>query len=798
MSPALNSVGGPGGLNALHRANALLSAADIFNARILIVDDQASSVALLEQTLHGAGYTAVASTRFPREVYELHRKNRYDLILLDLQMPGMDGFKVMESLKEIETDGYLPVLVIAAQAEHKLRALKAGARDFVSKPFDLPEVLLRVHNMIEVRLLQQKLNQHNSARLENSQRLAHIGDWEYDFINLRLVWSEEIYRILGVTPQDHPPHSESFYRRVHPDDLAFVHREKKAAAEGTRRADFEHRIIRPDGEVRHVHQVVELTHNEQGQPVMESGTVQDITERVRSKEALRRKEAQFNILTSTVPDYIYFKDRESRFLMINDRMARDVGLPDAAAAVGKTDADFFSGEHARQARADEQKIMETGVPMIAYEEKETWPDGRSTWASSTKLPVRDADGKITGLVGISRDVTARMHLEEQLRRAQRLEAIGSLASGVAHDMNNILAPMLMAAGILKDRLPAAGDRRIIELVENGATRGALIIRQLLAFSSGVEGARAPVQLRHLLHEMEHLMQETFPRSIRIEGNIPGDLWTVLADATQMHQVIMNLCVNARDAMPEGGKLTMCAENLQMDEALVQIHPEAKPGPYVMVTVADDGTGIAPEIISRIFDPFFTTKGVGKGTGLGLSTVIGIVKSHGGFITVYSEPGRGTAFKVYLPATGGTEIPRRDRSLAPMPLGSGELILVVDDEASILQVTQKVLTKHHYRVLMAGDGEEAIKLFVERSDSIDLVLTDIMMPVIGGLELTRALRIIKPNIKVIAMSGLGDEDMHTAFAALGVSEILAKPYVVAILLKTINQVLGRKTEGGDSG
>jgi len=791
MNSTLAAADCPVGLNILHGTNAIVSPADILRARILIVDDQVSNVQLLEDMLHKAGYEAVSSTMDSREVYELHRQNPYDLILLDLQMPAMDGFQVMASLEEIETGGYLPVLMIAGQPENKLRALKAGAKDFISKPFDAGELLARVHNMIEVRLLQQKLIHHSSARLANSQRLAGIGDWEYDFVNQRLVWSEEVYRILGVTPQDSPPHSESFYRRVHPDDLAFVHREKQAAAAGSRRVNFEHRIIRPGGEVRHVHQIAEMTFDEHGQPALELGTIQDITERVRSEEALRSKEAQFNILTSTVPDRIYFKDRESRFLLINDRMARDAGLADADAAIGKTDADIFSAEHARQARADEKQIMETGVPMIGLEEKETWPDGRTTWVSSSKSPVHDADGKITGLVGISRDITARKLLEAQLRRAQRLEAIGSLASGVAHDMNNILAPMLMAAGLLKDKLPDAGDRRILELVENGATRGASIIRQLLAFSSGTEGTRAHVQLRHLLREMEHLMQETFPRSILIEGIVPGDLWTVLADATQMHQVIMNLCVNARDAMPEGGKLTMRAENIQVDEALAQIYPEAKPGPHVMVTVADNGTGIPPEVIPRIFDPFFTTKGLGKGTGLGLSTVIGIVKSHGGFITVYSEPGRGTTFKVFLPATGSTESDKRVHSTAPIPMGNGEQILVVDDEAPILLATREVLIAHHYRVLLAGSGEEAIRLFVEHSDSIDLVLTDIMMPGIGGLELTRALRIIKPDLKVIATSGLEQADERSAFAVLGVTEILPKPCIGSVLLKAVSTVLGAK-------
>ncbi len=786
--------GGPVGVSPGHGSNAHISPADILKASILVVDDQAAHAAVLEQMLGSAGYVSVTTTLDPHEVYGLHRKNRYDLILLDLEMPGLNGFQVMQRLKEIETGGYLPVLVVAARPEHKLQALKEGARDFVSKPFDLAEVLVRVRNMIEIRLLQQKITLHNSARLENSQRIAGIGDWEYDFVNQRLVWSDEIYRILGLLPKDYPPNSESFYRQVHPDDLAFVHREKKAAAKGSRRVDFEHRIIRPNGEVRHVRQIAEMHFDEQGQPTLESGTIQDITARVRAKDALRRKEAQFDTLTSTIPDHIYFKDRESRFILINEQMARDIGLSDPDEAVGKTDADIYTDVHARQARADEQKIMETGEPLIDREEMATWPDGRVTWASSTKIPVRDTDGKITGLLGISRDITERRRLDEQLRRTQRLEAIGALASGVAHDMNNILAPILMAAGILKDKLPAAGDRRIVDLVENGAKRGASIIRQLLMFSSGVEGARVPVQLRHLLHEMEHLMQETFPRSIRIEGHFPADLWTVLADATQMHQVIMNLCVNARDAMPQGGRLAVEAENIRLTEARPPSHPEAKPGSYVMLTVADTGTGISAENIPRIFDPYFTTKGSGKGTGLGLSTVAGIVKSHGGFISVSSEPGRGTAFKVLLPATSDTEAAGRNRSLAPIPLGHEELVLVVDDEAPILQMTRDVLVKHRYRVLTAGSGEEAIKFMITHSDSVALVLTDIMMPGIGGVALVRSLRIINPDIRIVAMSGLERVDNWDDFTALGITEILSKPCSDKTLIQAVSRALCGKKEG----
>jgi PAS domain S-box-containing protein len=265
----------------------MIGSADILKASILIVDDQEANVSLLEQMLRGAGYDSIASTRDPHAVCELHRTNRYDLIILDLQMPGMDGFQVMADLKEIETGGYLPVLVITAQPGHKLRALKAGAKDFISKPFEIAEVLIRVYNLLEVRLLHLSETL-NHARLENSQRIAGLGDWEYDFAHDRLVWSEEVYRILGIVRKDSWPNAETFYRRVHPDDLAFIHREKKAAAAGSRRVDFEYRIIRPDGKVRYIHQITETISDAQGRPARESGIIQDITERKLAEGALRQ------------------------------------------------------------------------------------------------------------------------------------------------------------------------------------------------------------------------------------------------------------------------------------------------------------------------------------------------------------------------------------------------------------------------------------------------------------------------------------------------------------------------------
>jgi signal transduction histidine kinase len=285
------------------------------------------------------------------------------------------------------------------------------------------------------------------------------------------------------------------------------------------------------------------------------------------------------------------------------------------------------------------------------------------------------------------DITEKKQLEAHFLRAQRVERLGTLASGIAHDLNNILSPMLMGAQLLPLKFPDVNDqtRQMIKTIETSAQRGAGLVKQILSFARGVEGKRVSLQMNHLLLEIRKIIQQTLPKSIDIHADISPDLWMILGDVTQMHQVFMNLCVNARDAMPEGGVLQINAENLLLDEQYARMHLDANVGPYVVVTVTDTGTGIPPDILHRIFDPFFTTKEIGKGTGLGLSAVLGIVKSHGGFVDVQSEVNKGSTFKVYLPASPSTALPTNEH--LELLLGQQELILVVDDEAAIRESTQ---------------------------------------------------------------------------------------------------------------
>jgi two-component system, cell cycle sensor histidine kinase and response regulator CckA len=405
--------------------------------------------------------------------------------------------------------------------------------------------------------------------------------------------------------------------------------------------------------------------------------------------------------------------------------------------------------------------------------------------------VRDEAGQPKSILTVDTDITDKKQLEAQFFRVQRLESLGTIASGIAHDFNNILTPILAAAQLLPLRLTDIDDssKLLLQILEDSSKRGAELVKQILSFARGGESNRTTLQLRHLLKEVVQFVKSTFPKSIEISIDIATpNLWTIWADATQLHQVLMNLVVNARDAMPLGGTLSLAASNLYIDETYAQMTLEAQVGSYVVITVADTGTGIHPEIIDRIFDPFFTTKEVGKGTGLGLSTALGIIKNHGGFVKVYSEVGKGTQFQVYLPAQGETATQIVAKDLA-MLAGSGELILVVDDDSAVQMITKTSLEDYNYKTLIANDGIEAIAYYAKRKNEISAVLMDIQMPSMNGLIAIQTLKKLNPSIKIIATSGLVSNNQLAS--EIGVDTFLSKPYTINELLNILHEVLNTK-------
>jgi signal transduction histidine kinase/ActR/RegA family two-component response regulator len=388
------------------------------------------------------------------------------------------------------------------------------------------------------------------------------------------------------------------------------------------------------------------------------------------------------------------------------------------------------------------------------------------------------------------EIKERQKAEAHLLRAQRLESIGTLASGIAHDINNMLSPILLSAELLRKQV-SEESRDLVEMIETSAERAAQVVRQVLTFARGIEGERTPVQPKDLLREVEKIAGETFPRAIRLESLVPRDLPLVECDATQIHQVLLNLCVNARDAMPEGGSLRIEADEFEVDEFYASMTPQARKGRYVRIRVADSGSGIPPEVLEQIFDPFFTTKPIGKGTGLGLSTAVGIVRSHDGFIEVQSEVGKGATFAIFLPSLStGALLPdsQEDRS---SPVGQGQLILVVDDECAIRNVTESVLAKNGYRTLAAADGAQAITIFAAQFDRIDAVFTDVLMPEVDGLALCRVLRKIDPTVRILAASGSSEDGRLRELRAMNIGEVLNKPFSTDSLLSALAETLNAR-------
>ncbi|MFI5335815.1 MAG: PAS domain S-box protein [Opitutales bacterium] len=429
-----------------------------------------------------------------------------------------------------------------------------------------------------------------------------------------------------------------------------------------------------------------------------------------------------------------------------------------------------------------------GGKVALYEAVRLHKNGRSLYVMAALSPIRDADGRLVGVSNIASDITERKKLESQFLRTQRMDAIGTLAGGVAHDLNNLLTPVLMSRAVLIDAVQGQRERELLDMVHLVARRAAGIVKQLLVYSRGQEGERVSLKVEHLFKELSGFVVETFPRDIILTAATQRHLWPIVADVTQMHQVLMNLCVNARDAMPNGGRLSLSAQNVELSAAEAGLNPKARAGPYLLMTVADTGVGIPPENIERIFDPFFTTKDLAHGTGLGLSTVAGIVKSHGGFTKVCSELGVGTVFSVYLPAIRVPDLVPLSSERINLPPGNQELILVVDDELPITTTIQSLLLKHGYRVLTAANGQEGLAVFERHRDSIRLVITDTMMPVMGGLQMVRELRARAPRLDVIAITGLEQEAKRQEYVRMGVRKVLPKPTEPVDLLATVHDCL----------
>ncbi len=747
--------------------------------KVLIAEDNPADAELLLRELRRAGFAPEWKRVDTEADFIAHLDAGLDLVLSDHEMPQFSGIRALEVMKERKVD--VPFILVSGTIgeEIAVTAMKEGASDYLMK-----DRLARLGQAVLRAIDQHKLRE--SGRRAD-QALRENATFIHDVLNSLtaavvvlnengdITATNESWRRFARDNNGGDNLGQNYLKVCAKSAAMFGDADARAAEVGISGVlagtltEFTHEYPchAPNEQRWFLMRVAPLGGAKRGAVVAH----EQITELKLAELTLRESEERFRRLIEHASDVIAVVDSAGGVQFQSPSTQRVLGYAPQE-LVGQNVLDFIHPEDREKVGQRLLRVLDGPFEPTLLDYRVRHRDGTWRIFQSTGGAMADSTGRKLMVVN-SRDVTDTRKLEEQFLRTQRLEAIGTLSSGIAHDLNNILAPMLMMAPLLREKLPDAQDAELLGMIEQGAQRGANIIRQLLTFSRGIDGERGAIQPRHLLKEMVGLMRETFPRDITIVEQLTEDLWTITADGTQIHQVLMNLCVNARDAMRTGGKLTVGANNVSFVESDIAKQPLAKPGMYVQLSITDTGEGIPKENLDRMFEPFFTTKDIGKGTGLGLSTVLGIVKSHGGFITVYSEPGRGSVFKVHLPALVGGQEMAAIKGPA-VQKGSGEMVLIVDDEPAVLRALSLTLEANNYHVLTATDGREGTTLFLQNRDRLRLVLTDIMMPQMNGMALIRVLRALAPRLRIIAASGLLDPERKEELTALGVTTILAKP------------------------
>jgi two-component system, cell cycle sensor histidine kinase and response regulator CckA len=506
---------------------------------------------------------------------------------------------------------------------------------------------------------------------------------------------------------------------------------------------------------------------------------QDVTEQHLAEEQIHQQA----MLLDQAEDAIFVEDMQGRIEYWNSCATRLHGW-EAIEVLGRCTQDFL---YADVAPVKEAWAILLRCGVWRGELKKLAKDGRELTFQTRWTLVRDASDNPKSVLSISTDVTERKKIEEQVLRVQRLESIGTLAGGIAHDLNNMLVPILMSADLLMNRLKDTKNRELAETVETSAKRGVEMVRRVLAFARGSESNWTRISPLAVAKEIAQTIATTFLKKVHLITNVSANVWSVFGDPMEIHQVLLNLAVNARDAMPEGGTLAISVTNVRLEEHEVS-NTGRVAGAYVRFAVSDTGSGIAPDIREKIFDPFFTTKEVGKGTGLGLSTALGIVKSYRGFMNLTSEVGHGSTFEFYLPADFSASSNLGKPPQQELPRGNNELVLVIDDEASIRQVIRQTLETFGYRVVTAEGGSEALSIYVQRQVEIAAVITDMMMPMMNGVATTEALVRVNSKVKIIVVTGFVTDAQKEDAMAAGASEFLSKPFTIEKLLATLSSVL----------
>ncbi|MDZ7781119.1 MAG: response regulator [Gemmatimonadota bacterium] len=727
-------------------------------ARILVADDRAPTREAAMRILSKAGFDVRGAEDGPGALESIESWGP-DLVLLDVVMPGMDGLEVLERVRaRFEFADTVMVLLSSFRLspEDQAKGLEAGADGYIARPVDHQELLARVRTHLRTQQLARELR-------ASEQRFRDLLDNQPDGV---LVVDE-----AGIIQFANPAAEKLLSRPAREligTDFGFPL---------TAGAETELDLTSSEGTRVVAMRVGDTTWDGRAAWLT---TLRDETQR----QAAAERMAEQAELLDRAQDAIFTLNLDGTIRFWNEGAQHLYGWPPDEVEGQSVHTLLFPSPQ------EGEVIMAQVLEQTDWrgEMEQCRRNGSTVTVEGRWSVVPDENGEPARILCVNTDVTEQKELLSQFLRAQRMESVGRLAGGIAHDLNNVLAPILMSIEMLQEDTVDPETLEILATVQESAQRGADLVKQVLLFSRGVGGARIAVDVAKTLQDLGRVVRDTFPKTIQLESRIPDDLWKIKGDPTQIHQVFMNLFVNARDAMPQGGRLRLEAANMTLDEQYMAMIGEATAGPHVRVTITDTGVGMSAEVLEMAFEPFFTTKEVGSGTGLGLSTVAAIIKSHGGLMNLSSEPRKGTTFQVFLPAEQSEATVEPASPPVERLLGCGELILVVDDERSIRSITQQTLEAFGYRAVTALDGADALAVYGMRGQEISAVLVDMMMPVMDGTTTIRALRRIDPDVPILASSGVAEHSEVARMDELAVGYFLSKPYTATDLLTALKEVL----------
>jgi PAS domain S-box-containing protein len=748
------------------------------NLNILMLEDIPIDAEMIERELQNANilYNArrVASkNKFLKEL-EIFSP---DLVLADYSLPQFSGLEALKIVRGKKVR--IPFILVTGMKNEEIavECLKEGADDYILK-----SSLRRLPGAIQNALEKQRAERENERLEEELRRSQKQMLTIFESITDAFFSVNKSWYVMYLNPS-----SDTFLAKVNKrrEDLwgknwwdEFPSPSDSVAYKALHRAMAAHEFA----EFEEYNAALDSWLQVRAYPAEDGLAIymQDISERKTAEEKIRE---QANLL-DIAQDAIIVRDLNDNIIYWNNSAERIYGWKQEE-AISKNASQLLNTELDSIERAL-QDVEKKGLWF--GELHQVTKMQKSVIVESKWSIVRDEQGKPKSILTINTDITDKKNIEQQFLRAQRLESVGTLASGILHDLNNVLTPIILAVPFMREKLTDEASQDILRTLESSAKRGEGVVRQLMSFVRGVKGDRVMLQLKLLVFELLHFVAETFPPIIKVEKHCPKGIWFVVGDSTQLYQVLMNLSINARDAMPNGGTLKINLQNVTLSEQKAELHLGAAPGMYVVLSVKDTGSGIPPEIINRIFDPFFTTKEPGKGTGLGLSSALSIVKSHGGFIDVHSEVDKGTEFKVFLPAKEEVAELEVEQDCT-VPMGHGETILVVDDEKTMQDLLRPTLEKKNFKVLTAYDGYEAITVYKENQKKIDIVLLDMLMPKLSGLSTIPELRQINPQIKIIGMTGSMLENLSSEMnAVMHELPFLQKPFSSEDVASMVNEVL----------